>query len=411
MQRTILHSDLNGFYASVECLYHPNVRHLPVAVGGDPEQRHGIILAKNQHAKKHGITTGEAIWQAKQKCPNLVVFKPDFIKYLKFGRLVREMYSDYSDRVEPFGLDEAWIDVTGSRKSGKEIADEIRQRITDEFGITASVGVSDNKIFAKLGSDMRKPDATTVISHENFRDLVWPLPASDLLYVGRSITRKFSSINIMTIGDIAHCDPCVLKILLGKWGETLWCFANGLDSSPVAHVGEASAVKSIGNSTTTPRDLKCEADVWMTICVLSESVAARLRDHGFKCRTVQIHVRDNKLYTFERQAKLSHPSQVSTEILSLAMDLFRNNYHWENPIRGVGVRGTDLVNAMNNKQLTFFEDETREEKYIRLENTIDDIRRRFGHFSMQRAVMYVDRSLTELNPKDDHVIFPVSYFG
>jgi DNA polymerase-4 len=236
MQRTILHSDLNGFYASVECLYHPKVRHLPVAVGGDPEQRHGIILAKNQHAKKYGITTGEAIWQAKQKCPILVLFPPDFAKYLKFGHLVRNIYKEYSDRVEPFGLDEAWIDMTGNRKSGEDTANEIRQRIKYEIGITASVGVSDNKIFAKLGSDMRKPDATTIISQENFKNIVWPLPASDLLYVGRSTANKLSHANIRTIGDIACCDPNVMRILLGKWGKILWLFANGLDSSPVAQV-------------------------------------------------------------------------------------------------------------------------------------------------------------------------------
>lgn len=411
MQRVILHSDLNSFYASVECLYHPKVRNLPVAVGGDPELRHGIVLAKNPEAKQYGVATGEAIWQAKQKCPNLVVFTPDYAKYLKFARLVRSIYADYTDKVEPFGLDEAWLDVSGCAKDGEKIACEIRQRIREEIGITASVGVSDNKIFAKLGSDMKKPDATTVITRDNFRNTVWSLPAADLLYVGRSTQRKLFSINIRTIGDIARCDIGLLRTFLGKWGETLWYFANGLDASPVARIGEEQLIKSIGNSTTTPRDLTCESDVWMTMCVLCESVAARLREHGFKCRTVQIHVRDNKLYTFERQAKLGHPSQVSTDILRLAMELFRESYRWKCPIRSVGVRGADLVNAMDDKQLAFFEDDEKEERHIKLERTVDDIRRRFGHLSIQKAVMLTDRPLTELNPKDDHVIFPVSYFG
>ena len=411
MQRVILHSDLNSFYASVECLYHPELRGKPVAVGGDPELRHGIVLAKSQEAKKFGVATGEAIWQAKQKCPELIVFTPDYAKYLKFARLVRSIYADYSDRVEPFGLDEAWVDVTGSQKDGEKIANELRGRIFEEIGITASIGVSDNKIFAKLGSDLKKPDATTVITRENFRDVVWSLPAADLLYVGRSTERKLFSINIRTIGDIAGCDPKLLRTFLGKWGETLWYFANGLDTSPVARIGEESLIKSIGNSTTTPRDLTCELDVFMTMCVLCESVAARLREHGFKCRTVQIHVRDDKLFTFERQAKLDRPSQISTEILRLAMELFRGSYRWERPIRSVGVRGADLVSAMDDKQLAFFDDDAKEERYIKLERTVDDIRRRFGHFSIQKAIMFTDKPLTGLNPKDDHVIFPVSYFG
>ncbi len=189
MERTILHSDLNAFYASVECFCNPKIRHLPVAVGGDAEARHGIVLAKNNLAKSFGIITGETIWNAKQKCNDLVVVPANFERYLKFSRLVREIYAEYTDQMEAFGIDESWLDVTGSLYlfgSGKRIADEIRHRVYMELGLTVSIGVSFNKIFAKLGSDIKKPNATTVITRDNYRAVVWGLPASDLLYVGRS---------------------------------------------------------------------------------------------------------------------------------------------------------------------------------------------------------------------------------
>lgn len=299
MDRAILHSDMNNFYASVECLYRPELREKPVVVGGDPEQRHGIVLAKNGIAKKFGIKTGEAIWQARQKCSFLVALPPDFKKYLRFSRRAKEIYSDYTDQIEPFGIDEAWLDVTGSSgKTGEEIAQEIRQRIKDELGVTVSIGVSWNKIFAKLGSDYKKPDAVTAITRNNYRDIVWPLPASDLLYVGRATESKLKGVGINTIGDIALSDAKFLKSRLGKWGEYLWSFANGLDSSPVVRAGDEAIIKSIGNSTTTPRDLVNEEDVKMVVYLLGESVASRMREHGFKARTVALYVRDNELRSY-----------------------------------------------------------------------------------------------------------------
>ena len=412
-QRVVLHSDMNSFYASVECVYNPSLKDKPVAVCGDPTARHGIVLTKNMPAKKYGVITGEAIWQARQKCPGLVVLKPDYPKYLKYAKLVREIYADYTDQIEPFGLDEAWLDVTASATlhgDGEKIANEIRERVKGELGITASVGVADNKIFAKLGSDMKKPDATTVISRQDYRDTVWRLPVEDLLYVGRSTRHRLYLYNIMTIGDLANTDRALLHATMGKWGDTLWTFANGFDDSPVMCLGEESLIKSIGNSTTTPRDLVNEQDVKMTMCVLAESVAERLRDHGLKCRTVQIHVRDNVLNTFERQAKLPRPSQLASEITRLAMEIFRDNYRWARPIRSLGVRGTDLSSAGGERQLTFFEDHLGEDKLIRLESTVDKLRGRFGHFCIQKALMLTDTRLTGLNPKEDHVIFPVSYF-
>lgn len=321
----ILHVDLNNFYASVECLYNPDLQDKPIAVCGDIEARHGIVLAKNYPAKAFGIKTGEAIWQAKQKVPGLIVVPPDFRKYLRFSKLVRTIYANYTDQIEAFGIDEAWLDVSGSTRlfgNGEDIADKIRCRMKDEIGLTVSVGVSWNKIFAKLGSDMKKPDATTVINQSNYQKIVWPLPVGELLYVGRSTRQKLQNRAIYTIGDLAKRTPIDLRRILGVWGETLYVFANGLDSSAVRRSGEECVIKSIGNSTTTWRDLLNEEDVKMIVYVLSESIAARLREQALKCTGVAISVRDNELVSFERQGQLHQPTFISNDIADKAMDLF-----------------------------------------------------------------------------------------
>ena len=411
MTRTILHVDLNNFYASVECLYRPELRGKPVAVSGDVENRHGIILAKNQLAKVTGVKTGEAIWQAKGKCPGLVCLPPDYRKYLRFSRLARKIYADYTDKIESFGIDECFIDVTGSVVlfgDGEKIAGEIRRRIREEMGVTASVGVSWNKIFAKLGSDMKKPDATTVITEENFRDIVWPLPVEELLYVGRSTKNKLNNRAVFTIGDLAARDVQMLKLALGLWGETLWTFANGLDAAPVAQSGEESFIKSVGNSTTTPRDLVNIEDVKMIVYVLAESVAARLRRHGLKCRTVAVHIRNKELYSFERQGKLPTPSFLASDISGKALELFRQNYTWDRPIRSLGVRGADLVTEHGAVQLDMFAPDSAEQE--QLERTLDRLRERFGPYCVRRCALLQDDRLTGFNPKDDHVIHPVSFF-
>lgn len=409
--RTILHVDLNNFYASVESLYRPDLRGKPLAVAGDVAERRGIILAKNMPAKRAGVKTGEAIWQARAKCPALVCLSPDYRKYLRFSRLARCIYADYTDRIEAFGIDECWLDVTGSAGlfgDGVRMADTIRRRLREELGITGSVGVSWNKIFAKLGSDMKKPDATTVITPENYRDRVWPLPVGELLYVGRATERKLWNRAVLTIGDLAGRDVNLLRLALGVWGETLWTFANGLDAAPVAQTGEESFIRSVGNSTTTPRDLVCDEDVKLIVCVLAESVAARLRRHGLKCRTVAIHVRNNELYSFERQGKLPAPACISGVLARKAMELFREHYRWERPIRSIGVRGADLVTADGAMQLDLFERDAAEMEG--LERTIDRLRERFGAYSIRRCALLEDERLTGFNPKDDHVIHPVSYF-
>jgi DNA polymerase-4 len=404
---------MNNFYASVECLYRPEIRHLPVAVAGDPLNRHGIILAKNMIAKKLGVKTGKAIWEAKLKAPDLVTVPPDFRKYLKFSRLARQILYDYTDQIEPFGIDENWIDVTGSKLlcgDGTEIADSIRSRIKEELGITVSIGVSFNKIFAKLGSDMKKPDAVTVIPHDKFKDIVWQLPVSDLLYVGRSTQKKLNARGVLTIGDLANYPVEYLISTLGKWGEILSLFANGKDTAPVRKMNESSAVKSIGNGTTCPRDLLNNQDVKLVFTVLSESVAARLRDYGLKCTGVQVYLRDNELHSLTRQKKLAKPTYLSTDILNAGMELLVQNYTWQKPLRSIGIRAIDLVTENSFMELSLFDDNDKLIQQENLAHTIDALRSRFGHDIVLKASCLLDTKLTGFNPKEDHTIHPVSYF-
>ena len=322
MDRVIIHSDANCFYASVEMLYHPEFAGKPLAVGGDPEARHGIVLTANYIAKKHGVKTGMALWQARQACPDVIFVPPRMDLYLKFSSMLREIYGEYTDKIEPYGCDEAWLDVSDSsslKGDGRKIADEISARVKKELGITVSEGISWNKIYAKLGSDYKKPDAITEFNRENYKSLIWKLPASDLLYVGRSTNRTLSKYGIHTIGDLACTDPDFLLKTLGKMGLVIHSFANGWDESPVATEGYSAPIKSIGNSTTTPRDLENDLDVQIIFMALAESVSARLRKHGFKCNTVAISIRDNSLYHFFRQMHLREPTDITDEIMNAAI--------------------------------------------------------------------------------------------
>ena len=413
MERIILHSDCNSFYASVECLHHPEIREKALAVGGDIEQRHGIILAKNQLAKQFHVSTGEAIWQAKQKCPELIVLPPNFPLYLRFSRLARDIYLDYSNRVEPFGLDEAWLDITSSenqKDKGERTAQEIRKRIREELGITVSIGVSYNKIFAKLGSDYRKPDAVTMITKENYRQIAWPLPVSDLLYVGPATKRKLNGFGVHTIGELAQTPVEILRSKFGKIGDVLWCFSNGLDSSPVADFQNQPVVKSIGNSTTAPRDLERDEDVKMILYVLADSVARRLREQGLKGRTIHISIRDNSLFSFTRHKTLGFYTNLTGEIAGEALSLFREHYRWKRPVRSVGISVSDLAADTIYSQTSLFCDEVKREKVERLDKALDRLKARFGTFAVQPAVLLKDRKLSGFDPKNDHIIHPVGYF-
>uniref|UniRef100_UPI00402ACB0A DNA polymerase IV n=1 Tax=[Ruminococcus] torques TaxID=33039 RepID=UPI00402ACB0A len=411
-ERVILHSDLNNFYASVECLYHPEYRGKPIAVLGDPEARHGVVLAKNYEAKSHDVKTGDPMWMANQKCPDIIFVPPHYDLYMKHSKLVREIYAEYTDKVEPYGLDECWLDVTGSTMlfgSGQEIADKLRERIKFELGVSVSVGVSFNKIFAKLGSDMKKPDATTVIESERFKEIVWPLPVKELLYVGRATHNKLRRKGIFTIGDLADTNPENLRFWLGKMGVVLWQFANGLDTSPVSNIGAKSMIKTVGNSTTAPRDLISNEDIKITLMVLSESVSARLWEYGFICRTVQIGIRDNELNWIERQGKLEIPNRTAKSIFELAFSLFKKHTNGK-PIRSLSVRACDLE-PIDHVQLSLLPDVSQLQKQEELEAAMDDLRNRFGHFSVQKGLMLADKELSSLDPKNDHIIHPMSFFN
>lgn len=409
MDKTILHIDCNKFYASVECLYRPEIRNKPVAVGGSEESRHGIILTKNEIASKYNLVVGEPLWSARQKCPELIIVPPNYPLYLRFSRLARMIYEDYSEYIEPFGLDESWLDVTGNQQSGAIIADEIRQRVKAELGITVSVGVSFNKIFAKLGSDYKKPDAVTVISRDNYKDIVWRLPVGDLLMVGRSTNKKLLSYGITTIGELANSDPDFLKTILGKNGEMLYQFANGRDLSRVKHKDEISDIKSIGNSTTTPRDLVNNDDVKSTLLVLCESVARRLREHGLKGKTVCISVRDTNLNSITRQMQLKAHTNISTEILDGAMSLFVKNYYWHSPIRSIGVSICDF-DCDFCEQFDFSKSVEKRDKLEKIENTMDTLKKRFGNYCIQRACQLDKKELSQFNPHDEHIIHPIGFY-
>ncbi len=411
--RTILHSDCNGFFASVECLYNPDIRNKPVAVCGDRDKRHGIILAKNEIAKKFNVKTGEPIWQAMQKCPELVTAEAHYDRYIRFSKLCRKIYSDYTDNIEPFGLDEAWLDVTGSTLvcgSGKDIAEEIRHRIKTELGITVSIGVSFNKIFAKLGSDYKKPDAVTVITKENYKDIVWNLKASDLLYVGRATEKKLQKLGILTIGDLARFPLNLLRQNFGKWADILHSFSNGLDYSPVMKADETAAVKSIGNSTTAVRDLQNFEDVKIIFMVLCDSVCRRMREQGFRAKTVCISIRNTELSTFTRQKKLEISTNLTKDVLCASLELFRKNYAFDKNIRSLGVSVTDFESDSFSHQTSIFFSEEDVMRQEQLDCTIDTIKNRFGNFALKPAKLMFDSELSAFNPKEEHTVHPVGYF-
>lgn len=394
--RLILHSDCNCFYASVEMLHHPEYRNKPLAVGGDKESRHGIILTANYRAKAYGIKTGMTLGQALKHCPALIIESPHMDEYIRFSEMTHEIYADYTDLQEPYGIDECWLDIThsvDSEEEGIRVAKEINSRIKSELGITVSIGVSFNKVLAKLGSDYKKPDAITTMLRNEFKDKAWPLPVSDLLYVGKSTANKLNSVGIRTIGDLAQTDRRLLTSFLGKLGDTLWIFANGLDDSPVVGDKSGIPVKSIGNSTTTCRDLLNNEDVRIVIFSLAESVGARLRAKGFRCRVVEISVRNNELVTYTRQRKISSETNITSEIAKEAYILFEESYKWDKPVRSIGVRGTDLVDENYSEQLELFCDYSRREKMQKTDSVIDDIRRRFGNDSIKRGLALKDEQL------------------
>lgn len=403
MERVIFHCDLNSFFASVELLDHPELRHLPVAVCGDPASRHGIILAKNEPAKAFGVRTAETIWQAKRACPDLVLLPSHHARYEEYSAKVNRIYEQYTDLVEPFGIDESWLDVTGTLHlfggDGRAMADRIRDHIRQELGLTVSVGVSFNKVFAKLGSDYKKPDATTVIRREDVERIVWPLPVSDLLFVGRAAARELARYGVTTIGQLAAFDRDALGQLLGQHGLQLHDYANGVDDSPVRPAGQYVPPKSVGNGMTFSRDLVGEEAVRSGVTLLADSVAHRLRGHGLKCATVQVTIRSPEFHDISRQRRLIVPTFVTAELAECAMELIRENWNLSAPIRAITITGTNLIpDGQAAEQLDLFSDggeHHRRERQEQLGHTLDRIRSRYGGGAIGPASQRQERAVQE----------------
>ena len=403
MERIILHVDMNNCYASIEAKLNPKLKGLPLAVCGRREDRHGIVLAKSQEAKILGVKTGEAIWQARLKCPDLLIVPPNYEEYLKHSRWAREIYYDYSNQVEPYGIDECWIDVTGSTHlfgSGRDIGEEIRERIKKELGITVSVGVSFNKILAKLGSDMKKPDAVTEIPRESFKDLVWNLPVEELLGVGRASKKKLNRLMVFTIGDLAKADPDLLRSKLGVNGVYLWNYANGRDISSVSDRDYRAPVKSVGRGITTTEDLENNLEVYRVFKELSFGVSKSLRSYGFLAGGIQISVKDKDLISRLYQRQLTNPSLASSILTEEAYDLFLQSYFWEKPIRALTIRAINLRDERSGSQLSFYDDYDQLVKKEKLDDTFFKIREKFGDYSISYAGLMGDIKI----PKDRNEI-------
>lgn len=411
MARNILHCDMNNFYASVECMLDPSLKKYPVAVCGSVEERHGIVLAKNYKAKAFNVQTGDAVWQAKEKCKDLVIVPPHYEEYIKYSRLARNVYERYTDQVEPYGMDECWLDITGTEMlfgSPERVANEIRETMKFELGLTISVGVSFNKIFAKLGSDMKKPDAVTVIAKETFREKIWGLPAADLLGVGRATQRVLNNYGIRTIGELANTNPDFLRSQLGKNGVALWNYANGNDLSLVAQKDFVSPVKSVGHGITTVKDLDTSEQVWLVFLELTQDIGHKLRVHGLSAEGVAIHIRDNTLYTKQWQTKIELPTQSPMIIAKRAFQLFEERYIWRNPIRSITIQAINLVPQDTPRQIGLFMDIEKIEKLEKLEKCIETIRERFGKDSIRNGALYQNLYLP---PEKAEITMPTGMVG
>lgn len=382
MDRTILHCDMNSFFASVELLDHPELRNKPMAVCGNPKNRHGIIVAKNEIAKKAGVKTAETIWQAKRKCPDLCIVPPHHHKYSFYSKMINDIYYRFTDMVEPFSIDESWLDVTASLGlfgSGKDIADNIREIVKRELGLTLSVGVSFNKIFAKMGSEYKKPDATTVITRDNFKSILWPMPVGEMFFVGKGMEGKFIAAGIHTIGDLATADTQVLRNMFGKHGAMVHDYANGLDNEPVSFAWEKRKIKSVGNGLTFKRDLVSKDDITTAVTALSDTVAGRLRKYQLKASGIKVDIKDPFFKSISRQKQLEIPTNLTEEISRAAQELILNAWKLNTKIRLLTITGINLIDENDDQQISIFPvDNDRREKIENLERTIDEIRSKYG---------------------------------
>ena len=403
MDRVILHCDMNGFFASVELLSHPELINVPMAVCGNPENRHGIILAKNELAKKAGVVTAQTLWQARKKCPDLQIVPPHHDKYKHYSRLINEIYGRFTDMVEPFSIDESWLDVTASRRlfgDGRHIADTIRKTVREELGLTLSAGVSFNKIFAKMGSEYKKPDATTVISRDNYRQILWPMPVSEMFFVGNATAQKLNSAGIMTIGQLAQTEKTLLESILGKHGSQLYDYANGLDNSPVCLQHEKQKIKSVGNGITFKRNLTGTEDIRTAAMSLADTVAARLRHYEMKAHGIKVDIKDTELKTISRQKQLSAPTNLAHEICDIAVEIIAASWNLKKPIRMLTITGINLCDEDTEEQISLFNADTlSREKTENLERTMDSIRAKYGQSSITFGKFKTDE--LGINPYSD----------
>lgn len=390
MDRVILHCDCNSFFASVECMLNPSLKDFPVAVCGSEEARHGIVLAKNEIAKKYGIKTAETVWSAKKKCKDLVIVPPHHDEYLRVSREVNKIYSRYTDLIEPFGIDECWLDVTGSRMlfgDGMNIAEKIKEEIKKEIGITVSIGVSYNKIFAKLGSDYKKPDAITEISRENYKQIVYSLPADNLLFVGKKTADELAKMGIKTIGELASADETFLSYKFGKVGKMLLKYARGEDDSPVASMYDKHDPKNVGNGMTFKKDISDDDEIRMGIAFLSETIGERLRRNGKKCSTIGVTIKDTLLCNISRQRQLSQPTNISNEISDVAFSIVKKEWKTGKPIRALTINVSNIVDEEKaTSQGDFFDDDYEKRmKAERLDKVVDGIKKKHGKSVISRA--------------------------
>ncbi len=390
-ERNILHCDCNGFYASVELLKYPELKDKPVIVGGSEDSRHGIVLAKNEVAKKYKIKTAQTIYSARKLCENLIVLPPNRHLYVKYNKILNEIYNSYTDLVEPFGIDESYLDITNSyhlfANSPKELADIIRERVKKETGLTISVGVSYNKIFAKLGSDYKKPDATTVITKENYKQIIHPLGIENMMYVGKSTKTQLEDMGIHTIGDIANTPLNVLEDRLGKHGRELYKYSNGLDNSRVLSFLEKRQAKSVGSGTTFPKDIKLASEIKPRVMELSEDVGFSLRKSGLYASTVQVSIKDTQFKTLQRQTKISS-TNITKDIYTTAYKLIEENWLVGlRPIRAITVTATDLHTEKLPFQESFFEVNAKKinEKDEKLQTALDGLKLKFGSDMIKTA--------------------------
>lgn len=391
--RAILHSDANCFYASVETVLNPEYRGKAIAVCGSPEERHGIVLAKSEKAKCAGVKTGMANWQAKQCCPDLIIVPPQYDYYLKFSKLLHGIYQRYTDQVEPFGMDECWLDVTHSPGDPMQIAEEIRQAVKDELGLTVSIGVSFNKVFAKLGSDYKKPDAITQITKENFRDIVWPLHCSEMLYCGSATAAKLNSFGVTTIGGIASLPVELMQRRFGKNGVALWKYANGLDDSRVAHQDYIAPAKSVGHGITCIADLENMNEARKVIFALSLDIGYKLRNMNLRATGVQLYVRDSSLIFSSWQKQLEVATQDESDIAMAAYSLLEEKYSWRTPIRAITVTAIRLDSSQNPTQLCLLHDYRRHERREKLNQSLDTIRDRYGKYAVIPALVLDEKKM------------------